>query len=428
MKWILNKKSVVFTTLFFTFYLFCIAQIKNKVANPSFEQLTSCNCSNMYAIGWNLFGFNSNSVACNACCIDSNSTSTPKNNFGFQYPKHGNGYSLFDPIGNPYDSVFRGYLQSKLIKKLKNKYYHIYIYVSLIEISTVASSNIQIAFTDNINIINKYGDLISFPLNSGLPQIKNSFTNTITDSINWVKIGGAFKAKGTENYITIGNFYDNTQTDTLPIKFGIGAWPSNSICGYYVDDIHLTEEDRAEAYFDTTKTSLCIQQGIPKVLGDTAVRPWLTYVWRDSGGNVVGNNRNYTYNAANLGQTFFTVSISDTAEDAFITKTIDTIFIDVSLNPDTANCNAVYIDEVLRDAEGIDLYFSDNAIKFSQLHERFVGCILQLKSIDGNTIFKTRLERKKDVYVLQNEIGKGFYFVEVVYEGKSIKRKKVIVD
>jgi hypothetical protein len=209
-------------------------------------------------------------------------------------------------------------------------------------------------------------------------------------------------------------------------------WFNGAESAYYVDDIHLTEEDRAEAYFDTSKTSLCIKQGIPKQLGDTAVRPWLNYVWRDAAGQIVGNTRNYTYNAANLGQTFFTVSISDTAEDAFITKALDTVFIDVSLNPDTVNCNAVYLDEVLRDAAAMDLYFSDNTIQFLALPKRFIGSTLLLKSIDGKIIFKTKLQRTvnsgeaEKLYELNKVLEKGFYFVDLYYEGRSVARRKIV--
>jgi hypothetical protein len=125
------RKSILYGMLFFVFFVNANSQIKNKVVNPSFEMLDSCDCINgSYASGWKLFGFNSNYVSLNSCCPNTSSFSVPSNYLGFQQAKEGFGYSITGPIGNPYDSVFRGYLQSKLVHKLKSKMYHIYIYIS----------------------------------------------------------------------------------------------------------------------------------------------------------------------------------------------------------------------------------------------------------------------------------------------------------
>jgi hypothetical protein len=43
-------------------------------------------------------------------------------------------------------------------------------------------------------------------------------------------------------------------------------------------------------------------------------------------------------------------------------------------------------------------------------------------------IYKSKLERKKNEYLVNTELQKGFYFVEIVYEGQGIKRKKIIIE
>jgi hypothetical protein len=250
--------------------------------------------------------------------------------------------------------------------------------------------------------------------------------------VNWTKIENIFTAVGGEQWYTIGNFYRLVNSDTLrvsnlPNSFG-PCW--NEGAGYYLDNLSLVEEDRAEAYFDTTQKSLCIKQGIPLQLGDTANRPWLQYEWRDQNNNIVGTNRDYTYSAALLESTFFTLKITDTSEYAFITKAIDTIFITTSLDPSTQGCNLVGLNDVLSDAEKIDFYYSDNKIVFKTLHERFTlpnvrSSEVEIISIDGRILFKTELRRKQNVYSINTELPKGFYFVEVIYEGQKIKRKKI---
>jgi hypothetical protein len=51
-----------------------------------------------------------------------------------------------------------------------------------------------------------------------------------------------------------------------------------------------------------------------------------------------------------------------------------------------------------------------------------------MKAIDGKIIFKTPLIRKQNEYTIGHKLQKGFYFIEVIYQGQSIKRKKIIID
>jgi hypothetical protein len=54
----------------------------------------------------------------------------------------------------------------------------------------------------------------------------------IQDTLNWVKVSGCYLAQGGEEYLTIGNFFDNANTQ---ITAGNGS------SYYYVDDV-LVEE------------------------------------------------------------------------------------------------------------------------------------------------------------------------------------------
>jgi hypothetical protein len=360
---------------------------------------------------------------------------------GYVMPQKGGGVYYMTSIGNSIvasplgcTSECQGYLQIKLYHKLKtNKKYRGRFYVSRVDSLDFATSRIGMFISDYkpnpITISLPFVTPINLFINNVIPQIQRPFGQPVIDDQNWTQIENEFTATTNMEWMTLGNFYRLSNTDTVRVT----SLPNNGNCfnegaSYYFDNLSLVEEDCAVAYKDTTKNYLCIKQGTSKVLGDTAIRPWLQYTWRNKNNSIVGTNRNYTYTAAFIENTFFTVEIKDTGEYAFITKAIDTIFIYTSVSPDTVNCEPVGLQDILKDAEEIEMYYSENQIKFNQLHERFVGSELVMKSIDGKVIYKRKLERKKYNYPIQEQLSKGFYFVEVIYENNSIRRKKVVVQ
>jgi hypothetical protein len=441
-------KNIVFYLIFLNINLCSFAQVlpQNFITNGSFDSLTHTdiatypNLKDQYA-EWDEYlsygGFahtNTNPPL---------APYSPGN--AYQIPQNGVGYYCLNLIVNVMnlDCVGEGqsYVQCKLKRKLKeNKIYRGRFYASLWDSMDIATSRIGMHISSNKPLPTYLLPNQINPFINATPQIHPPFGNAITDKINWTKVEDTFKASANMQYMTLGNFYRANQTDTLRVS----NYPNNGGCYtegaiYYIDNLSLVEEDRAVAYFDTTKKSLCLKQGIPKVLGDTAVRPWLQYEWKNKNGLVISNNRTFTYNAALLENTYFTVRIIDTGEYAFVTKAIDTIFVNVSIDPSTVGCPPVGLEEVLADAEQIDMFYNDGAIKFNELHERFAvpssaspsgtaGTWLVLKSIDGKLIYKTKLERKKYNYTLDTELQKGFYFVEIVYEGQGIRRKKIIIE
>jgi hypothetical protein len=431
-------KGIVFYLILLNINLCSFAQVlpQNYITNGSFDSLTHAdlaihpNLKDQYA-EWDEFVIAGGFLHTNA--IPQLVPYWQGN--GYQLPQNGLGYYVMTIIHNTSNSNCvgegQGYIQCKLKKKLKeNRIYRGRFYASLWDSMDIATSRIGMYVSANKPTpIQLIPNTTFNPYIAAIPQLQPPFGQAVTDKINWTKIEGTFKANANMQYMTLGNFYRANQTDTIRVS----NYPNNGSCytegaSYYFDNLSLVEEDRALAYFDTTKKSLCIKQGIPKVLGDTAVRPWLQYEWKNKQGAIVGTNRNYTYNAALLENTFFSVRIIDTGEYAFITKAIDTIFVNVSIDPSTVGCPPVGLEKILADAERIDFYYVDNQIRFSELHERFTGCILQLKSIDGRTIFNTKLERKKYNYTLDVALQKGFYYVDLIYDGISIKRKKIIIE
>jgi hypothetical protein len=379
-------------------------------------------------------------------------SSVPYNFWGYQEPQKGNNYYSLVTINNllkcpgSQNYELQSYAQIKLHQKLRKKKMRGILHVSLIDTAELASSRLGLYFSSNQPLPQYFCPFNTCPYISATPQIQRPYGQAVTNKINWTRVEGIFQGNG-EEWMTMGNFYRANQTDTIRVA----NFPDSiTNCGtegaaYYIDNLSLVEEDRAVAYFDTTKKYLCVQQGTSKVLGDTLVRPWLFYTWRNANGDSVGNTRNYTYNANLLENTFFTVEIKDTGEYAFITKAIDTIYLSSSISGQ--GCTYVGIDDVMKDAREIDFYYYDNKIIFNALHERFTGSAvrssgagssavrssgaetyLRCKTIDGKIIFETTLKRNKNEYSIGQVLPNGFYMVEVMYEGQSIKRKKIICD
>jgi len=215
----------------------------NIVRNGSFEENIRCPFQIdqlKYARYWNgidtINGITNCAPEYYNVCDTTRSYGIPINFAGFQYPRTGKGYSggkmYYDEIPFAYSS--RDYIQGRLFKVLTTgKNYCVTFYVNVATISEYAVNRIG-AYLDN-------GSIDTATITCGLPQINYVpqivSSIVIDDTLNWIKVQGSFIANGTETFITIGNFYDKTNTDTI-IRFPGSSYP---IGYYYVDDVSVIE-------------------------------------------------------------------------------------------------------------------------------------------------------------------------------------------
>ncbi len=141
-------------------------------------------------------------------------------------------------------------MQVKLTDSLKNgSYYSCEYYVNRTEGTQYGCNNIAMLITKTAVKV----DIANFPYGvlPANPQIVNYGNPVISDTMNWVKVSGIFKAQGGEQYLTLGNFKYDTQTIFKPFQ------PS----GYYgatylIDDVSVIPLDsmplKADAGRDTT--------------------------------------------------------------------------------------------------------------------------------------------------------------------------------
>ena len=214
---------------------FSISAQNNLVPNYSFE--SNSNCPNAagqltYVSDWHTC----NSLTpnyFNSCQLIPNTYGVPSNVKGYQFSKTGNACVGILAYGN-IPSTAREYIQSELIHPLTaGKSYRVSFYVSLANPSTVAITQLG-AYLSN-NIISS-STALALPYT---PQIIADRGNYLIDTVDWIEITATYKATGGEKFITIGNFKDEVQTDTIQLHSGLPE------AYYYIDDVSVTPVDIA---------------------------------------------------------------------------------------------------------------------------------------------------------------------------------------
>jgi OOP family OmpA-OmpF porin len=213
-------------------FLFCFfvllsiavkAQI-NLVPNPSFEAYDTCP-SNVgevaRAISWNVCG---NTPDYFNTCATSTVVEVPNNAFGYQIPASGNAYCGLYTFGSDY----REFLGARLTTPLGigQKYF-----VSF----KVSRSNDVGAFARSTNKQGALFTTVQYSQSSPAPvnNFAHIYSNSIiSDSLNWTEIFGSFVSDSAYQYILLGNFFDDANTDTLGGLYGY----------YYIDNICVSTD------------------------------------------------------------------------------------------------------------------------------------------------------------------------------------------
>jgi len=205
---------------------------QNVVKNPSFEEYVNCpkHLGNFDTdvIGWSTPTEGSTDYF-NGC---STAMGTPKNFNGSQPADFGKGYAglyLYAP------GDYREYLQAELTEPLiKGEKYQVSFYVSLAERSDFAIKEFGVLFSkDKMEVAGKK-ELSKKKMYQQKGNEYNfmeiGYSNFYSDTKDWILVHTQFIAKGSERYISIGNFKSNARTRMFKTKRNAkqGAY-------YYVD-------------------------------------------------------------------------------------------------------------------------------------------------------------------------------------------------
>ena len=218
---------------------FSFAQV-NLVPNPSFEDTLNCP-DGMGAIeiatGW--FNSGSSPDYFNSCANTGYPPyGVPYNFVGHQVAYDGNAYAGL-ALSFVYSPNYREFIGTQLSQQLT------------IGIKYFVSASISLA--DSVDaypftcVCNNFGfrfstiayeaAQVNFAPVDNFSHVHS--TSIISDTLNWTRISGSFIADSTYQYLTIGNFYDDTNTDTVECGY------FQAIAYYYVDGICVSTDSLA---------------------------------------------------------------------------------------------------------------------------------------------------------------------------------------
>jgi hypothetical protein len=224
----------------------------NLVQNPGFENdlflptsfIGSANPGAEFIFNWRLPTrgtadfFNGRNVTGSAVDIPYNIC------FGRQSARNGYSYAGFFAYTSGSGS-YREYLENQLsAPMIPGRRYLLSMYVSLSEFSTIAIDNIGIALRTSQT---REVSFTNLPYTAQVVSPDNSF---ISDKKGWVNISAVFIADQPYQYLVIGNFKNNTLTDTIRLADTSAVLSGGTFSGcastnhsayYFVDDVMVSE-------------------------------------------------------------------------------------------------------------------------------------------------------------------------------------------
>lgn len=192
----------------------------------------------------------------NACTI--HQVNVPDNVMGSMFALDGNAYAGLVMIERPPSLVkmkkplnYREYLQTELKKELEvGKLYSFRFYFSIASYSTYAVNRIGLYISKKCE-----SNRLSSKVLKAKPQIELDTLNSYYERDYWYQVCDTFRAIGGEKFITIGNFYDDENTDVEVLDYSMyrgsiqQSIKENKIAYYYIDVVSVEEvTDTAENF------------------------------------------------------------------------------------------------------------------------------------------------------------------------------------
>lgn len=217
------------------------ARAQNLVPNPSFEEYEVCPYAISFVEGdrptyWRSW-YNTPDYF-NACAGDLLDLDTlvdvPQNGWGYQSAHHGQAYVGAWAL---YPGDFREYVGVALSVPLEvGTAYQVSYWVSLAHAGSYFLTP---------GACNKHGALFAMASNAWEPSDGPAFAfrnyahvfaqEIIIDTVGWTEINGVFVADSAYQYLVIGNFFDNANTDAMELPEGEPILPY-----YFIDDVCVT--------------------------------------------------------------------------------------------------------------------------------------------------------------------------------------------
>ena len=166
-----------------------------------------------------------------------NTVGIPENMFGYSFAKDSNYYAGFYPYKGKQQAAYFDYkeyiYQQFDFPLLNNETYCLSFWVKLASGANRAVKQIGALFTNTLPTMQS-----TYYINAQPQVLYNG--GYIIDTLNWTQIQGTYTASGDEQYIIIGNFNSNINTNT----FNVGNKTHYMLCCdptayYFIDNVSL---------------------------------------------------------------------------------------------------------------------------------------------------------------------------------------------
>lgn len=395
------KYFIFILSLFYTIEE-AFAQI-NYVQNYSFENYTFCPSAPgqlPLAVPWTSPTNNSGEYF-NGCST-SPYYNVPDQFYNFQEARSGTAFiGLF--LYNGPNSNYREYAQVQLLNSLSaGQCYYVEFFTNRATGTyggKYAVNNIGCYFSNTA--VNTTGTGYVLNLTPHVLEFNNAI---ITDTVNWVKISGVYTAVGGEQYITIGNFANDIDTDTLTIE----DVPYKSAV-YFFDDVSITPIDSitggmsAYAGVDTSITlgdSVFIGQEISN----------LNCNWYDSNGILIASSISGIYVNPTV-STYYVVEQTICGYTTYDTVTVTVLPTGID---SYSNKNAQF--EVYPNP-------ANNAITIKS--QESIIAVFKLSDLTGKEVLKQHLTTNITQIDIQT-LPKGIYFYQITNKKEQYSGKLVV--
>lgn len=316
----ITSQFVIYLILTLTFSNFYSKAQINLVPNPSFEDTLGSFPTYTFQIRkakhWQRTGYGTPDYFHRLSPANSN-VSIPNNLFGSQNTLGVDCEAYAGII--PYLSFggVREFVSADLINDLAvgTKYY-VSLKVSLADTVTLATNKLGVLFTTW-----NYNDTtVMYPIGNFSHIVSDSI---ISDKSGWVQINGSFTADSAYSYLTIGNFYSQTNVDTLHLTSSIATSSSY----YYIDDICVSNDSLFSFNYvhNCTLTNLDDQKVKQPEFYPNPFSSYIKIIFSDFylknvtiidifGNQIIHeeiNEKEYTINTENLPSGIYLIRISD---------------------------------------------------------------------------------------------------------------------
>jgi gliding motility-associated-like protein len=176
------------------------------------------------------------------------------------------------------DNIYSGrlYLAVKLQKRLtKGTKYYVEMWIRAVDtfpnrklVNTVFTNGQDIAFSSEF-------PLFDFDVPRNFLSLRPTVASQLQRNYEWHKVSTCFEASGHEEYMIIGNFRNDANTETSPTGKSNPNFPNGLIANYAVDNVVLTAME-----INLTDTSRCVQDSLV-INAARSMPPDLKYRWQD---------------------------------------------------------------------------------------------------------------------------------------------------